>query len=99
MSLVGVRLDPSTRAVAADYEVTHSPGGRNATSLDLNLRVERGGGEVRAFFTDMEVRVSGEDNADAEEALDKLAEWMERAAKALRDRGAPAAAVTTYAKP
>ena len=33
------------------------------------------GGGVRAFLTDLKVRVAGEDNANAEDALDKLAEW------------------------
>lgn len=85
-----------TSVISAHYELTHSQGGRSGTCLKLNLTVERTFGKVRAKFTDLQPEVPGD---DAEAALDKLAEWCERAAAALRERGKPVSAVTRYERP
>ncbi|WP_041930359.1 hypothetical protein [Methylibium petroleiphilum] len=78
-----------------DYKLVNKQAGRGGTWLTLNLRVttslriER----VVAEITDMQPEVEAD---DAEQALDKLAEWMERAAAELRARGKPAVGVAIY---
>lgn len=48
------------------------------------MKLTRAFGEVKAEITDLAPEVKGE---SFEPALDKLAEWLERAAKAIRERG------------
>ncbi len=78
-----------------DYKLVHKQPGRGGTYLTLNLRVTQDTriARVAAEVTDLKVEI---DSNDAERALDKLAEWMERAASELRARGTPAIAVACY---
>lgn len=82
----------------ANYKLTHSTPGARGTTLELNVQLEvrRPYGEIIATVTDLKPKVKG---LDSEEALDKLADWLERAAKALRQRGAPRAMFSDYPSP
>lgn len=75
------------------YELSHSQGGRDGTTLNLQLQVKTGFGKHWISFTDLAPEVQTE---DTEKALDKMAEWLERAAQALRERGAPRMVVAEY---
>ncbi len=82
----------------ANYKLTHSTPGARGTTLELNVQLEvrRPYGEIVATVTDLAPKVKG---LDTEEALDKLADWLERSAKALRQRGAPRAMFSDYPSP
>jgi len=73
-------------ALVANYELTHSNPGRGNTLLTLNVRLHVMPlfGEIEATITDLTPKLKTD---NPEEALDKLAEWMERGAKAIRARG------------
>lgn len=98
---MGLELQSYTtdRGRVATYKLTHSTPGRNGTILDLVVRISdfsdgtgKGKQRVRA-----EVSLDPYVDGDAEAALDKLAEWMERAAEAIRKRGTPSGIVSSYA--
>lgn len=78
-----------------DYTLTNKQAGRGGTWLKLTLRVTQmlRFKKVTVEFTDLVVEHDGD---DVEVALDKLADWLERAAIELRARGKPAAAVASY---
>lgn len=93
-------IEPLSFAVSEDkrmatstYQLTHVTPGRSGTHLKLEVRIERGFGSTWASMPDLRPEISGD---DPEEALDKLAEWMERAAAAIRARGRPKAVLSSY---
>lgn len=69
---------------SATYELVHVTPGRQGTHLTLDVKLTRAFGEVTAEIPDLVPKVKGE---SFEPALDKLAEWLERAAAAIRARG------------
>lgn len=82
---------------AAEYELSHSLPGRQATTLTLTV-VARGGhpnNPVTVSIPDLTPSVVC--GGGIEEALDKLAEWMERAATVIRKRGKTSLVVGSYA--
>lgn len=89
------RVEEPLPTRVTDYKLVHKQPGHGCTWLTLNLRVTTSLRirRVVAEITDMQPEVEAD---DAEQALDKLAEWMERAAAELRARGKPAVGVTTY---
>lgn len=96
IELIQVRhVDEPQPQTVTDYKLVHKQPGRGGTWLALNLRVTTNLRikRVVAQITDMQPEVEGD---DAEQALDKLAEWMERAAAELRARGKPAVGVAIY---
>jgi hypothetical protein len=93
-------LEPLSFAVSEDrrtqtatYRLTHVTPGRDGTHLTLDVRIDRVAGLTWASMPDLRPRIESE---DAEQALDKLAEWMERAAAAIRARGKPKAVLSAY---
>lgn len=85
------------------YELTHDNG---RTTLDMGIKLTQAWGETTAEL------VSGASDHQANlpmqakaikgghaEALDKLADWLERAALAIRQRGKPAATVPDFPAP
>lgn len=86
-------ISEDKRMQTSTYRLTHVTPGRTGTHLTLDVRLERGFGSTWASVPDLRPEIKSE---DAEEALDKLAEWLERAAAALRARGAPKAVLSTY---
>lgn len=96
MEIKGVAYDPKFKLTTATYELQHYQGGRGGTCLTLSVELTAGLGRVKARIPDLEPQVDG---ADPEAALDKLAEWMERAAVALRARGVPQAAFSSSYRP
>ena len=88
LTLQSCHADDDKSALTAHYRLTHSRPGRGGTTLELNVRVVHAFGRVTADITDLAPRV---ETTNTEEALDKLAEWLERAAAGLRARGKPAA--------
>lgn len=86
--------EPLARRVTR-YKLVHKEAGRGGTWLTLALQVTQ-----HLRFKKIEVTIpdlAPEIESDnVEEALDKLADWMERGAKELRARGKPAIAVAHY---
>lgn len=82
------------------YKLVHKEAGRGGTWLTLALQVTQHLRlqKVEVSIPDLAPEV---ESNNVEEALDKLADWLERAAKELRARGKPAIAVAHYpdAKP
>lgn len=86
-------LSADQQKVVANYQLKHATPGREGTTLTLDVQVTQAFGKVTAKILDLEPEVKG---GTQEEALDKLAEWMERAAVAIRQRGAPRPVVCDY---
>lgn len=81
----GIRMrsatrEEHTRDPVATYDL-ESSGPKTVLELALSLRVDSRDGSVKAS---MEIETDG--HADADAALDKLAEWLERSAAAVRGR-------------
>lgn len=94
LTFLSAKRDSNTpHTTSSFYEVLHVTPGRQGTHLSLKLKLETAFGKTSAEFTDLKPEVEGD---DPELALDKLAEWMERAAKAIRTRGAPQRLVASY---
>jgi hypothetical protein len=84
--------------IISNYTLQHTNGGRDGTTLTLSLQVTQSVayGTTVAKITDLAPKVTG----DTEASLDKLAEWLERAALAIKNRGTPALVVpATYTVP
>lgn len=76
--------------VEAVYTATHSTPGRGGTCLELDVTLTT---NARMGQTHVAAELSSQlDTQDPNVALDKLAEWAERLAVTLRNRG-PASAV------
>jgi hypothetical protein len=84
--------------IEAAYNATHTTPGRSGTCLDLEVCVVQ---NQRMCKTWVEVRgMRPELNTlDTGEALDKLAEWAERLAIALRSRGPATPVALSYFEP
>lgn len=88
------KRDPSSPHVTtAVYELSHSIPGRQGTTLSLDVHLEMAFGRTKAQVLDLRPEVEGE---NPEAALDKLADWLERSAKALRERGKPHPLFSNY---
>ncbi len=71
--------------IETTYDASHSTPGRAGTCLELDISISQ---HQRMGKTWAEVTLRPELNTlDAGEALDKLADWAERLAIALRNRG------------
>lgn len=81
--------------ITGTYRLQHSNPGRGNTTLTLDVNVKHAYGKVTATIPDLEPSIDG---GTTEEALDKLADWMERGAKALRDRGTANPIFSNYIK-
>lgn len=81
----GIKLKSAKRDEARDmvltYELSHS-GPETVLNLDMTLTSDYRDGSFRAA-----IAMSPPASASPDEALDKLAEWMERSAAAIRSRG------------
>ncbi len=84
-------------ALVAHYEAQHTNPGAHATTLKLDVEVCQqlrfGRVEARAVLAPV---VEG---SDAGDALDKLADWAERLALAIRHRGRVGVLVPTFSNP
>lgn len=82
VTLQSISVDGERDNTIADYTITHALRG---TTLTLNMRITQSTqfGTVTSEITDLRPKVDG----NVEEAVDKLAEWLERAAIAIRNRG------------
>lgn len=83
------------QVITSNYEAIHMQVGRGGTCLKLSLSIERSKlfNRVKASFSDLAPEVEGD---DAEAALDKLADWCERASIAIRERGKAVPAISKY---
>jgi hypothetical protein len=88
--------DKQSEPVVIKGRVEHHTPGREGTRLWLPLEIERRFGETTARLSGLEPKVSGEGVEATEQALDKLAEWLERAAKGIRQRGKATPVLSTY---
>lgn len=88
--------EPLPRRVTS-YKLVHKEAGRGGTWLTLGLKTTHHLSINRVQVEIPDLVVENEDG-NVEAALDKLAEWMERAAKELRSRGKPEIAVPHYPK-
>jgi hypothetical protein len=77
------------------YKLVNKEPGRGGTWLTLLMKVTQLQ-RINRIKIEMPDLVVEEENCDTEAAIDKLATWMERAAKELRARGKPAIAVAHY---
>lgn len=94
LAFKSAKRDPSApRVTSAVYELSHSTPGRQGTTLSLNVHIEMAFGRTKAQVLDLQPEVEGE---NPEAALDKLADWLERSAKALRERGKPQPLFSSY---
>jgi hypothetical protein len=80
----------------AEYELTHSLPGRQGTTLTLTVvaKGDHHNNPVTVSIPDLAPSVVCDNGV--EEALDKLAEWMERAALTIRKRGKPSMIIGSY---
>lgn len=78
--------------MSAHYELQHSTV-QTPTTLTLGLKVSMVADEFYAELTDCTTIGN-----TTEDALDKLAEWLERAAVAIRVRGEPKPLICDYSK-
>lgn len=97
LRLVSYRLDPSDGSRPDEivgYELRHTRTGRDGTTLRLPVQVVR-----KPAIGRVEVSISMEPICceDQEAGLDKLADWLARAAEAIRTRGVARAGAPTYA--
>ena len=86
-------LSVEDRELKVVYEAVHSRGGRTLTE-NIVVQQCRHSGQAKASLS---LRDCGADSAD--EALDRMADWCERIAKAIRGRGESSVAVLQYAAP
>lgn len=96
VALKSVKAAEDSRGLVVDYGIEHWQAGRGGTVLKLDLRLTRAFGKTKAELLDLQPEVDGTDAEATEVALDKLATWLERAAEAIRARGAPEIAVASY---
>lgn len=75
------------------YEVTHTRGGRNPTTLRQDIEIQQ---HLDRPMASAALRILDCEAPTAEEALDRMADWCERIAKAIRGRGEPRLAVLQY---
>lgn len=80
------------------YTATHSTPGRSGTCLELEVCVSQNQrmGKTWVEVGDMRPELN---TLDTNEALDKLAEWAERLAIALRHRGPATPVVVAFSDP
>ena len=85
------------QVLTAAYEAAHTRPGHDGTTLRLDVVVDRhlGFGRVTARAT----LVPCIEGGTTEEALDKLADWAERLAIAIRHRGPASVLVPTFETP
>lgn len=81
------------------YRLRHTRNGRRGTTLTLDVSIAQAFDKTTATIVDLAPEVDGDGAAASEEALDKLADWLERAAIAIRARGAPTPAIFRYDDP
>jgi hypothetical protein len=93
LQLKNVSLSEEGRFTTASYDLRHTQSGRDGTTLTLDLNVKTGMGRCWVSLDGLTVERKDD---DTEQALDKLAEWLERASIALRNRGTPKPAVAAY---
>ena len=79
--------------LAVVYEATHTRGGRNPTTLRQDIEIQQRHGRP---VVSASLQMAGCEAPTTEEALDRLADWCERVAKAIRGRGEPRVAVLEY---
>lgn len=86
----------SRKTSSSMYTLKHVNQGRDGTTLELTIQVDSnstsGKQETRATICGLNPVVSG----DTDAALEKLADWLERAAWTIRTRGEPRPAATMY---
>lgn len=88
-------LDEDKRLTSIQYELEHVTPGRDGTHLTLPLKIDVGFGKAWAQLLECRPDVPAE---DPEQAMDKLAEWLERAAEAIRKRGRPNSTINIYSE-
>lgn len=91
------KCDVTEGVITSAYEIRHTTPGRDGTTLALDVVVQQdtrfGVTKVRAL---LDPRIEA---LDTEAALDKLADWAERLAVAVRHRGVVSARVPSYENP
>jgi hypothetical protein len=95
LTLQSVEILEDGRIHRATYKAVHSTPGRSGTTLDVNVAVKVGFGQTWVTLPDLEVLLK-EENVEA--GLDKMADWLERTAQAIRERGKPTPVFCNYAK-
>lgn len=75
------------------YEAVHTRGGRNPTTLRQDIEVQQRHGRPTVSAS---LHITDCDAPTTEEVLDRMADWCERVAKAIRGRGEPRVAVLEY---
>ena len=89
MALKVKTVERDSRTVTVTYTMTHT-GPRTTLELELAMAIASTG--VRTAMS-----VEGPECGSPDEALDRLAEWLERSAQAIRDRrSVPGVAVQFY---
>jgi hypothetical protein len=93
LKLIKTAVTAEGRVTVATYRLEHNQPGRNGTCLSLDVTLEHGFNRIKVGMPDLAPEVSG---VDPEAALDKLAEWLERSAIAIRKRGTPSPIFNLY---
>lgn len=88
-------FDEDKRLTSIQYDLEHVTPGRDGTHLTLPLKIEMGFGKAWAQVLECRPDVPAE---DPEQAMDKLAEWLERSADAIRKRGRPSSSINLYSE-
>ena len=98
LTLASMKRDDDVKQTVLHYHVRHSTPGRDGTCLELDVHIK-----TSDFESSKKVLLNcplGEIAAETQEAaLDKLADWAERLAFTLRNRGTPACHVASYPAP
>lgn len=96
LTFKSARLDDEGRVLESVYEARHANPGRSTTlTLDVLVRRDTLFGHVKASA----VLAPSVEAGTAEEALDKLADWAERLALAIRHRGEASNDVPVFSEP
>lgn len=80
--------------IYVEYQLKQqAPNAGTILTLHPRLEINERFGRIKASVPDLAPEL---DTLDPEEALDKLAEWLERCAQGIRERGKPRALINSY---